>query len=220
MHFVIINASPHTVSASNTAQVIEAFQQGVIEENSTVEAYHLSQKTHWEKSKLAFLNNENIVFALPVFAATIPGYFMEFLEELYSDVSKEQKYSVKRNISFIIQSGFPEACQRIYCENFLKTISKFLNSNFNGILSYGINARFAIDQSWQSVLDSYKEMGSLFVKQNGNFFYKQAIDFNKPEYLSENEAKKFNRLFNFFCRQISEGRGCKASLKDAPYEIK
>ncbi|MBR5321896.1 MAG: NAD(P)H-dependent oxidoreductase [Clostridia bacterium] len=217
MHYVIINASPHTTSLSNTAQVIDSFQQGIKNENSTVEIYHLSQKKHWKSAKSAFLTNENIVFALPVFAATIPGFFMEFLEELYLEISEKRKSPIKHNISFLIQSGFPESCQRINCENLLKTIPGFLNSNFSGILSYGINARFAIDRSWTSVLDNFENIGELFVRNNGNFFFEQAENFNTPELLSENEAKKFNKLFNFFCRQISESKGCNISLKDKPY---
>lgn len=218
MHFVIINASPHATQLSNTAQLVDSFKNGVIKANCSVDIYHLSQKNCWQKAKDAYFSNENIVFALPVFAATVPGLFMEFMEQLFLDKSKEE--SVNRNISFIIQSGFPESTQRVYCENFLKTIPDLLNCHFGGVLSYGINVRFAIEQSWQSVLDEFEEAGELFANNNGTFFFEKAEEFNKPEHLSEAQAKKFNRFFNFFCRQISENRGCKVSLKDKPFENK
>lgn len=218
MHFVIINASPHATQLSNTAKLVDSFKSGVVKAGCSVEIYHLSQKSNWQKAKDAFFCNENIVFALPVFAATIPGFFMKFLEELSFGVSKESL--IKRNISFIIQSGFPEATQRIHCENFVKTIPEFLNCNFCGVLSYGINIRFAVEQSWQSVLDGFEEIGELFANNGGTFFFEKAKEFNKLMNLSETEAKKFNRFFNFFCRQISESKGCQVSLKDRPYENK
>lgn len=217
MHFIIINASPHTVSQSNTAQVIESFQQGIKQTNSTYKTYHLSKKIDWENAIKDFVISENIIIALPVFAATIPGYLMQFFEELYKYKLDNPIPSSKNNISFIIQSGFPEACQRYHCENLLRKISQILDCNYNGALSFGINIRFITNKNWQNILETYKSLGNQFVKNNGTFFFEEAYEQNKPEYFSEEECNKFNKIFNFFCRQISESRGCKHSLKYQPY---
>ena len=178
--------------------ILEAFQKGIVETGSTFEAYHLSKKQHWESSKKAFSENENIVFALPVFAAILPGIMLEFLEELVS----EQEIKSSKKISFILQSGFPEACQRRYCEDYLKILPEMLKSTFSGILSYGINVRFIKNTELREVLNTYQYMGTQFVKNNGTFFFKEATEFTGDEYISETQAKKFNQMFNFFCRHI------------------
>ena len=218
MHVMIINASPHATNLSNTAKILEFFQRGIVQAGGTVELYHLAGRSQWEDAKKAFFENENVIFALPVFAAIIPGFMMEFLEELSDCSSSVQEKDSKRKISFILQSGFPEACQRRCCENYLKKLPELLHGNFAGILSYGIDMRFIENKEFQSVLDSYEEMGIQFIKHDGNFFFQEAIDFTGPEYITEAQAKKFNRLFNFFCRHLSEGKGCTVSLTHKPYE--
>lgn len=214
MHFVIINASPHKVELSNTAMILEPFQKGIVEAESTFETYHLSKKQHWERAKKAFLENENIVFALPVFAAIIPGIMLEFLDELVS----EQEINPNKKIAFILHSGFPEACQRRYCEDYLKILPEMLNGTFSGILSYGINVRFIENTELKEVLNAYRYMGTQFVKNNGTFLFKEAIEFTGDEYISEPQAKKFNKMFNFFCRHIAEEKGCTSDLRARPYE--
>lgn len=214
MHFVIINASPHKVELSNTAMILEPFQKGIVEAESTFETYHLSKKQHWEKAKKAFLENENIVFALPVFAAILPGFMLEFLEEMIS----EREIKANKKIAFILHSGFPEACQRRYCEDYLKTLPEMLNSTFSGILSYGINVRFIKNTQLKEVLNAYQYMGTQFVKNNGTFFFKEAVEFTGDEHITEIQAKKFNQIFNFFCRHIAEEKGCTTGLQARPYE--
>lgn len=204
MHFVIINASPHKVELSNTALIIDAFAKGIKKRGCTVEGYNLSQKKQWNHIEQAFFENDNIVFALPVFAATIPGIMMEFLENLKS----KQKIISGKKISFIIQSGFPEAHQRRYSENYLKELPSLLGAEFSGILSYGINSRFLDNKELNEMLFSFEDMGLHFVENNGTFFFEKAEDFNGKEYITEAEAKKFNRIFNFFCKHIAESKGC------------
>lgn len=204
MHFVIINASPHTKESSNTALITDAFQKGLTKAGCTSDIYHLSQKSQWENAKNAFYNSENIVFALPVFAAIIPGMLMRFLEEL----SSECKGKTNRKVSFIIQSGFPEANQRHCCENYLKTLPDLLLSEFSGILSYGINSRFIDNKELKQMLSEFEDMGVSFAHNGGNFFFSEAENFTGKEYITQAEAKKFNRMFNFFCKHIAESKGC------------
>ncbi len=214
MHFVLINSSPHNKESSNTAMLLKHFEKGITVAGSTYESYCLSQRSQWDNIIKAIEANENIVFALPVYAATIPGLMKEFLEVL----SINQKNICNKNISFIVQSGFPEACQRVFCENYLETIPSCFESRFSGILSYGINSRFIKNVEFKEMQDSFRRMGECFVKNGGTFFFEEAYDFNGSEYLTEKEANKFNRIFTFFCKHISEERGYNISLTSKPYD--
>ena len=222
MHILIINSSPRTPSLSNTTMIINAFEKGVVKAGATVETYNLANKKQWEDIKKSFISNENIVFALPLYIETLPGIMLEFLEELAIYLKKvTNAISINRKISFILQSAFPEACQRRCCENYLKTIPKFLNSSFTGILSHGdtFNLSF-VESTKMNTLASYELMGQKFIENNATFFFKECLDFTGAEYFSEAEAKKYNRLLKFFCQHIAEGKGCTGRLTDAPYEIK
>lgn len=221
MHILIINSSPRTPSLSNTTTIIEAFKKGIVNVGGTVETYNLANKKNWNNIKNAFVNNENIVFALPLYIETLPGIMMEFLEELSLYVEKLDIPAPNRQISFVLQSAFPEACQRRCCEQYLKLIPGFLNSNFAGILSHGDTFNLSFVESTKlDTLASYELMGQKFIENNGTFFFSECIEFTGPEYFSEGEAKKYNRLLKFFCQHIAEGKGCTARLTDAPYEIK
>lgn len=220
MHILIINSSPRTPSISNTTMITEAFKKGVINAGGTVETYNLSSKKSWNDIKKAFINNANIIFALPLYIETLPGIMLEFLEELSLYVKDIDGSVPNRQVSFILQSAFPEACQRRCCEQYLKLIPDFLNSNFAGILSHGdtFNLSF-VESTKMDTLASYELMGQKFVENNGTFFFKECFDFTGTEYFSENEAKKYNRLLKFFCQHIAEAKGCTASLTNAPYDI-
>lgn len=221
MHILIINSSPRTPSLSNTTMIINAFKKGVIKAGATVETYNLANKKSWNDIKNAFTNNVNIVFALPLYIETLPGIMIEFLEKLTLHINQNENTSIQRQVSFILQSAFPEACQRRCCEEYLKILPEQLNSKFAGILSHGDTFNLSFVESTKlNTLASYELMGNLFVKNNGNFFFDESLSFTGPEYFSEDEAKKYNRLLKFFCQHIAESKGCTKSLTDAPYEIK
>lgn len=218
MHILIINGTPHNVQDSNTAMVTEAFAKGIISTDTIVEKYHLSIYSQKEKAKNSFFDSDCVVIALPVFAATIPAYLMSFFQEIYKDDRFTYDiFSKKRKISFIIQSGFPEACQRRCCEKALEQVAKGLNCIFSGALSYGINHRFLDNEDLEEILASYERMGREFIENDGTFFFDNAINFTGPEHIDSAEGKRFSKMFNFFCRHISEAKGNILPLDFTPY---
>ena len=68
MHLVIINASPRVETKSNTARIIRAFVRGFEVNGNTTEVWHLSDKKQWTGAKEAFEKNDNILFAIPLYA--------------------------------------------------------------------------------------------------------------------------------------------------------
>lgn len=119
MHVIIINGSPRVEKYSNTDKIIDAFAAGLTESGATFEKYAISNKSNWDEIRKVYLNNKEIVFALPLYVESLPGIFLEFLESL---PVKE----TDTRVSFILQSGFAEACQLDGGKALLKKLPQYL----------------------------------------------------------------------------------------------
>ena len=82
MHTVIINGSPRSNTTSNTKNIINSFLKGYIKKGNTYEIYNIADNTQWEKARKAFYSSENIIIATPLFAESLPGILIAFLESL------------------------------------------------------------------------------------------------------------------------------------------
>ena len=105
MHFVIISGAARTQSQSNTAKIIAAFCEGLHNGGNTSEIWYLSDRKQWKSAMTAFEENENILFALPLYVENVPGSTLEFLAGL----SAKERPGTR--ISFLLQGGFPEISQ-------------------------------------------------------------------------------------------------------------
>ena len=79
MHFLIIRGDARTQSQSNTAKIIAAFCEGLHNDGNTSEIWYLSDRKQWKSAMTAFEENENILFALPLYVENVPGIMLEFL---------------------------------------------------------------------------------------------------------------------------------------------
>ena len=217
MHIIIINSTPHLTQYSNTAKIVNTFKEGCESADATVEVFHLCNQKQYNEAKIAFLKNENIVFALPVYVGIVPSLFKKFIEEL-SVVSSPTKKKRKQKISYILQSGYPEASQRTCCEKYLASFTEHLDCYFAGILSHGIDYGMIENKSFLDLLQMYKDFGVEYIEHNASFHFDEAKLFNGLEYLTDNEAEKFTRYFNFLCRFNAREIGKEDSLYDKPYE--
>ena len=131
MHVVIISGAARTQSRSNTAKIIAALCEGLNSSGNTSEIWYLSDRKQWKSAKNAFEENENILFALPLYVENVPGIMLEFLACLSA---KERPGS---RISFLLQGGFPEVSQGRCCEEFLKTLPSQLGCGYGGTFIKG-----------------------------------------------------------------------------------
>lgn len=216
MDLVIINASPR--KSSNSALIAGAFAEGTAQAGARNEYHCLSDRVRWNEALSAVCQGEHILFVLPLFAECIPGTLMEFLEQLQPQLRRETP-CVTRKMSFILHSGFPEACQRRCCEQYLKKLPAMLDSQFAGILSRG-DTFFLTNVSPEqaaALSDAYRDMGRQFVDHGGHFFFPAAESFTGAEYITPKEARYYNRLAEIFLEQQARQRGCRAPLDAAPY---
>ena len=217
MHLVIINASPRIEEKSNTAKIIKIFLRGFMKEGNTAEVWHLSDRKQWADVKAAFENNDNILFAVPLYVENVPGIMLEFLETL------EPKAESGSRMSFILQGGFAEACQLRCGEAYLEKLPAYFNCEYNGTLIKGNNfgPAWVSEKIGESMLAPYEAMGEVFADK-GCFPKEIVTEFAKPEYFSEKEIRSYNRfgakmqkwMFNY----IAKKAGCKTPLDYKPYD--
>lgn len=178
MHVVIINGSPRIQKYSNTEKIIAAFAKGLSEKESTFETYAISNRKTWDAIRDAYVKNDEILIALPVYVECVPGLLLEFLETL------PQKDEHTR-LSFLLQSGFGEGCQLRCGEAFLAKLPEYLGVRYGGCLVKGDNfgIRFLDEEKQAQIAKPYQAMGELFAEGDG-FFREEAKKFTGPEYFS------------------------------------
>ncbi|MGN0032895.1 MAG: hypothetical protein ACI358_03830 [Candidatus Limimorpha sp.] len=172
MHVVIFNGSPRTRKNSNTDKIISSFIKGLERTNTTFELFSLSDKSEWGAAREAYLSNDRILIALPLFVECIPAMLLEFLETL----PKERETHAQ--MSFILQGGFDEGAQMRCGEAFLNTLPKQLGCSFGGVLVKGGNfcIRILDEKNASKMLSPFETMGESFGR-NGNFLTDEAKRF-------------------------------------------
>lgn len=176
MHVMIINGSPRVQKYSNTEKIIGSFAKGLSEKGSTFETYAVSDRKTWDSIREAYLKNEEILIALPLYVECVPGLLLEFLETL----PKKDEHT---RLSFILQSGFAEGCQLRCGEEFLEKLPAYLGVRYGGCLVKGGNfgIRVLEEEKQAQATKPYQEMGRLFAEGEG-FFREEAKKFTGPEY--------------------------------------
>lgn len=178
MHVVIINGSPRAQKYSNTEKIIAAFARGLSEKGSTFETYAISNRKTWDVIRDAYIKNNEILIALPLYVECVPGLLLEFLETL-------PEKDTHTRLSFLLQSGFSEGCQLRCGEAFLEKLPEYLGVRYGGCLVKGDNfgIRILDEEKQVQVTKPYQAMGELFA-EGGGFFREEAKKFTGPEYFS------------------------------------
>ena len=220
MHLLIINCSPRLKKNSNTNLIINAFSEGYIKQNNTVEIYHLSEIGKWEEIRQAFYKNDNILMAIPLYVECIPGIMIEFLDTLSP---KEQvKDQPKTVLSFILQGGFAEASQLRCGEQYLEKLPAFLNCDYGGTLIKGnmFITHMMPSPTANNIVAPFKEMGENFA-QDGTFIKSKVDQFAAPEFFSKPYCAFFTMFIPFqklFFHTFFKKKGCKGKLAAKPYQ--
>lgn len=223
MHVVIINGSPRVQKYSNTDKIIQSFGKGLQASGATYDIYSLSNRKEWDAAREAFINHEQIIFALPLYVECVPSLMLEFLESLPTERQQPAQ------LSFILHGGFDEGQQLRFGERFLQSLPAHLGCTYGGCLLQGgsflIRMRDdkRIQKAMNKKLDAYAKMGQSFVA-NGNFMTIEARKFTGPE----KNPKFVHLLFRLFIKRIirknfecyAQQWGCTRPLDDKPYLIR
>ena len=229
MHVIIINGSPRTREFSNTAKIIHSFVKGLEKEIVTYELYSLSNLGEWDSARKAFLTNDKIIFALPMYVDSIPSLILEFLETLQSQVLStsgigyiSNEEGGGRTLSFILHGGFDEGSQFRLCEKLLKSITIQLGCNYGGCLIKGGSffLRLFERDKVERMTKPYTKMGISYAR-HGNFVTPEAKRFTGPEcypWLVRQFTGIFLKLVvNKKFEQFALDWGCYEPLDNKPY---
>lgn len=178
MYVVIINGSPRAQKYSNTEKIIASFTKGLSENGVSFETYAISNRKSWDAIRDAYIKNDEILIALPLYVECVPGLLLEFLETL----PQKDKHT---RLSFLLQSGFSEGSQLRCGEAFLEKLPEYLGVRYGGCLVKGDNfgIRILDEEKQAQVTKPYQAMGRLFAEGDG-FFREEAKKFTGPEYFS------------------------------------
>ncbi len=140
------------------------------------EAYAISDRETWDVIRDAYMKNDEILIALPLYVECVPGLLLEFLETL-------PKKDERTRLSFLLQSGFTEGCQLRCGEAFLEKLPGYLEVRYGGCLAKGGNfgIRIMDEEKQAQATKPYQAMGRLFAEGEG-FFREEAKKFTGPEY--------------------------------------
>lgn len=216
MHVVIINGSPRVQKYSNTEKIITAFAKGLSEKESTYETYVISNRKTWDSIRDAYIKNDEILIALPLYVECVPGLLLEFLETL----PKKDEHT---RLSFLLQSGFAEGCQLRCGEAFLEKLPKYLGVQYGGCLVKGDNfgIRMLGEEKQIQVTKPYQAMGKLFA-EGGGFLCEEAKKFTGPEYFPFPIRLMMGLIFKTFGKKIFQKAaaswGCRTPLDEKVWE--
>lgn len=216
MHVVIINGSPRVQKYSNTEKIIASFAKGLSEKGVSFETYAISNRKSWEMIREAYIKNEEILIALPLYVECIPGLLLEFLETL----PKKDEHT---RLSFLLQSGFAEGCQLRCGEEFLTKLPEYLGVRYGGCLVKGDNfgIRILDEAKQEQVTKPYQAMGELFAEGDG-FFREEAKKFTGPEYFSLPMRLMLQFVFKTFAKKMFQkaaaSLGCNTPLDEKIWE--
>ena len=216
MNLLIISCTPRIKEKSNTDKILDEFKKGYESYGNTTETLYLYKRNEWETIRKKFYENDNILFALPLYVECIPGIMAEYLESL----KPKQKNNTK--IGFLLQGGFGEASQLRCCESYLETLPSLLGCEYNGTLLKGnmFAVSFMDGKIRKKMVEPFYNMGKYYAQNN--YFNKEVVnDFAKPEYFSKKVIFLNNILSplnKFFIKVFAKKLGCKVSLNDKPYQ--
>ena len=216
MHLVIISGAARPRARSNTAKIIAAFQAGYEEGGNTTEVWYLSDHSQWAGAAQAFERGDNLLIALPLYVENIPGILLEFLSGL------KPKSTPGTKLAFLLQGGFPEACQSRCCEAYLETLPAQLGCEYAGTLLKGdlFGLSLTDEKSREKLLAPFTEMGRYYARTG--YFDKPSVDkFAAPEYMPQGQIRMYNLVFKylsrFFMGGIAKKPSCKEKLDAQPY---
>ena len=218
-HLVIINGSPRVAKFSNTDKIIHSFVKGLEEAGISWELHNLSNRKEWDAAREAFLTNERILIAFPLYVECMPSLMLEFLESLPS--ARQQP----AQLSFLLHGGMDEGYEFRFCERILQGLPAQLGCSFGGTLIHGgsFSIRTREDAVKAKIVAPYEKMGRLFA-QCGNFLTPEAKKFTGAEQYPWLVRKMVSLLFmkkvNKGFENFAKSWGCTQPLNDKPYSKK
>jgi hypothetical protein len=133
MTLAIINGSPRK-SKSNSDMLIQHFLAGYHSNNhgGIAKTSYLMGKDAIIESLNNYWQAQQVIIIFPLYTDCMPGIVKEFLEKIY-----RENDGIRRDMGFIVQSGFPEAIHSMYVERYLEKFTRRMGYNYLGTVIKG-----------------------------------------------------------------------------------
>ncbi len=132
MHWTMLDGSPRG-RHSNTSMILECLGKGLERAGQSVQIRHLALSSDRQGAAQGFASAQRFILGFPLYADSMPGLVMEFIEQLEPYVGRAGNPPV----GFVVQSGFPEPGHSRPTEAYLRLLAKRLGSPCLGTLVKG-----------------------------------------------------------------------------------
>lgn len=162
MKLLSINGSPRGEKGS-TQLILDAFEKGFLSvQGAKMEKLTLQKKSDFSRAADAFKAADAVLLAYPLYTDIMPGLTMAFIESLAPLVGKCND----KPLGFIVQSGFPEACQSRPAKRYNEKLAKRLGCAYAGTAIRGNCNRLEVQPSFvvNGMLKLFEAIGASMAK--------------------------------------------------------
>lgn len=219
MTLAIINGSPRG-QQSNSKILTEHFLTGYRSQNTlrNVELAYLKGKDQFQESLKVFSQSEQVIIIFPLYTDCMPAMVKEFFEHLPPGTGER-----KKDLGFIVQSGFPEAIHSVYVERYLKKFTQRLGYNYLGtVIKGGVEGIQVMPASMtRKLFDHFQGLGAHFAK-TGTFSetlmkkLKGPLRMSKPKQLGF-RAISLTGVMNYYWNNNLKKHGAYQRRNDKPF---
>jgi multimeric flavodoxin WrbA len=159
---IAINGSPRG-EQGNTPILLQKIMDGFSSMGSNqARMFHLSRNGQNREWLSAIQDADCLFLGFPLYTDAMPGIVKEFIEMIYS-----QRDAIKIPMGFEIHSGFPEASQSRYVEQYLMALTERLNCPYLGTVIHGSGEgiRSNHDRVNRRLFSQYMLLGSQLAKK-------------------------------------------------------
>ncbi len=219
MTLAIINGSPRG-QQSNSKILTEHFLTGYRSQNTlrNVEIAYLKGKDQFQESLKVFSQSEQVIIIFPLYTDCMPAMVKEFFEHLPPNTGEK-----KKDLGFIVQSGFPEAIHSVYVERYLKKFTQRLGYNYLGtVIKGGVEGIQVMPASMtRKLFANFRSMGEYFAL-NGSFSETIKAKLQGPLRMSKAQQVGFKiagltGLPNFYWNNNLKKHGAYQRRNDKPF---
>lgn len=161
MKLAIFNGSPRNKKSNSkllTDQFLSGYGQFCCE---SVPVHFIADRDKRDEGLELFDEAEAVLIIFPLYTDCMPGIVKEFFEDL-----AHRKPEKKKQIGFIVQSGFPEAIHSVYVEYYLKKFTERLRCEYLGTVIRGGVEGIQIMPPFMTrkLYTQFQELGKYFAK--------------------------------------------------------
>lgn len=208
---IIYNGSPR-VSKSNSQIILNEVE---IKLKDKVEIRDLKNRAMFDVWANQFDKEEHVMFFMPLYVHAMPSHVMEFIEKLKPS---------KGDISFFVQSGFPESSQSHYLEAYFEELSVLLNRKYLGTcIKGGMEGLQQRPENMQLKMIQPLVDAIEHVVNVGHFHFQQVDSLAKPVVFSKTTQVLFNlvgkKMMNYFWDSQLKQNNALSNSFDQPYVV-